>query len=1025
MKKKSASQSAFFNLRVLIGLFVFLAGVFLALLGSGAFSNALAQGKDTKDNRSTINQASPGTQTPDVVQMVGPVRTTTDVSHLPYIYNEGEREEGPLTRYPRGTGQAGDYGTSGLAHVQGLLKSMWRPAPTMPAPLLTFDGMSVSETSCGCAPPDTDGDVGPNHYVEALNVAFRVYDKSGNPLTPPTTFNSLFAPLVGTPCSGQNSGDPFVLYDHLADRWLISDFAFAGFPGPGPFYQCIAVSTSGNPAGTYNLYALQHDPTIDWLGDYPKFAMWNSGGAVPQNAYFFTVNLFDGIPSVSFQGVRAYALDRASMIAGGPANAISFLITPVGLGDSYSLVPAYFRTGNAPPAGRDEFLLAVDSPFNENVTLTQVKGWKFHVDFANPANSTLGIGGNHTPNALINVSPFVEAWTNAAGFSIVPQQGTNDKIQTLGDKIMTPVVYQNRGGTESLWADQTVMVTFPAGPSAVRWYQFDVTGGNFGAAVQQQSWSNAGDGLWRFMPSIAVDNAGNAAIGYSVSDETIFPGIRYAGRLVGDPPNNLGQGEATMFSGTGSQLDTVSRWGDYSYTSVDPADGMSFWHANEYYAQTSSFNWRTRIGKFDFVGGGGTPTPTPTASPTPTATPTPACSWSAGANVPSVGVRFVGVYFPANGKFYAMGGRSSDSAGSDFTHPFEYTPGTNTWTTKAATYPDNQVNNMACGVLNDAGTDYIYCVGGSAAGATTATDRVFRYNPVTDIISAINAPWPGDANGTTLPGGFSVFNNKLYTIGGFVINTQMIDDIWEFTPGTNGWVQKASLPVERGYVPATTIGNLIYTAGGSLWDGVTLQDTNDSFVFDPVANTVNPIANIPRATAETRALNFCDTMYVMGGGRTAPNPSNEVNIYDPGSNTWSTGIPFVVARRNFATDTDGTNRIWVAGGYAPATPTDSLEIFSCTVSPCGSPTPTPTPGQIRLRFGAHLRDGFKVVKLNYIGATSPTVDIFRNGALLATANNTGSYVNVLRVRGIYTYKVCEAGTTNCSNEVEVRFSGGP
>ena len=132
---------------------------------------------------------------------------------------------------------------------------------------------------------------------------------------------------------------------------MISDFAFAGFPGAGPFYQCIAVSTSGNPAGTYTLYALQHDPTIDWLGDYPKFAMWNDGGT--QNAYFYTVNLFDGIPSVSFQGVRAYALDRASMIAGGPANAISFLITPTGLGDSYSLVPAGFRTGSPPPAGRE------------------------------------------------------------------------------------------------------------------------------------------------------------------------------------------------------------------------------------------------------------------------------------------------------------------------------------------------------------------------------------------------------------------------------------------------------------------------------------------------------------------------------------------------------------------------------------------------------------------------------------------------------------------------------------------------
>jgi hypothetical protein len=389
-------------------------------------------------------------------------------------------------------------------------------------------------------------------------------------------------------------------------------------------------------------------------------------------------------------------------------------------------------------------------------------------------------------------------------------------------------------------------------------------------------------------------------------------------------------------------------------------------------------------------------------------------------------VRLVGVYFPANGKFYAMGGRSSDSAGSDFTNPFEYDPGTNTWTTKAATYPDNQVNNMACGVLTDAGTPYIYCVGGSAAGATTATGRVFRYNPVTDVLTTVAAPWPR-AMGTTLPGGFSVFNNKLYLLGGFDIPAgEDINDIWEFTPSPAGWVQKSALlPVPRGYIPTTTIGSLIYTGGGSDITGGLLTDTTDSFVYDPVADTIGPIASIPRATGETRALNFGGLMLVMGGGRTAPNPSNEVNIYDPGSNTWTTGSPvpaFVVARRNFPTDTDGTGRIWLAGGYASDgfTPLSSMEIFDCA-----APTPTPTPGQIRLKFNAHTRDGFKVVKLQWVHATSPTVDIYRNGALLATVNNDGSFRNVLTVRGIYTYQVCEAGTTNCSNEVEVRFSGGP
>src|SRR4030095_15593476 len=150
--------------------------------------------------------------------------------------------------------------------------------------------------------------------------------------------------------------------------------------------------------------------------------------------------------------------------------------------------------------------------------------------------------------------------------------------------------------------------------------------------------------------------------------------------------------------------------------------------------------------------------------------------WSAGPDLPSVGVRLVGIYFQPNGKFYAMGGRSSDVGGSDFTNPFEYDPNSNSWVTKSATYPDNQVNNMACGVLSDAGTPYIYCVGGSAAGQATATDRVFRYNPVTDAISTVASPWPG-AMGTILPGGFSVFNNKLYILGGFNNPVGMVDTI--------------------------------------------------------------------------------------------------------------------------------------------------------------------------------------------------------------------------------------------------------
>src|SRR6478609_3044426 len=331
--------------------------------------------------------------------------------------------------------------------------------------------------------------------------------------------------------------------------------------------------------------------------------------------------------------------------------------------------------------------------------------------------------------------------------------------------------------------------------------------------------------------------------------------------------------------------------------------------------------------------------------------------WSAAAPLPTPGVRLAGVYFPANGKFYAMGGRASDTAGNEFTHPFEYDPNTNAWTTKAATYPDNMVNNIACGVLTDAGTPYIYCAGGSVISTpTVTTGRVFRYDPVTDTISPVAAPWPA-AGTTVIPGGFTVFQNKLYILGGFDTVTgggQGINQIWEFTPSPAAWVQKpTNLPVPLGYIPTTTIGSLIYTGGGSDITAGLLTDTTNSFVYNPVANTIGPITAIPRATGETRALNYNGKMLVMGGGRTAPNPSNEVDAYDPATNTWAvnTRVPaFATARRNFPTDTDGTCRIWLAGGYdSTGLPTASAERFCCggggqspTPTATGTPSATPT-----------------------------------------------------------------------------------
>lgn len=316
-------------------------------------------------------------------------------------------------------------------------------------------------------------------------------------------------------------------------------------------------------------------------------------------------------------------------------------------------------------------------------------------------------------------------------------------------------------------------------------------------------------------------------------------------------------------------------------------------------------------------------------------------SWSTRAPYPlAANVRAWGTYFPDNGKFYAFGGRTADGAGNDVLNPREFDPVTNTWATKAAAFADTQVDNMVGGVLDFAGTHLVVLVGGSAGGAATATAEVRTYNPLTDAMTTLASDaWPGAAGNTTLPGGAAVFNNKLYVFGGFQINVGMVDNIYEFDPARAvgaRWQEKtATLPTSLGYVPAATVGSYIYLLGGSAWDGVTLVDSNSSLRYDPVADAITAVAAIPRATAETRAIAQTDgKVWVLGGGRTAPNPSNQVDVYDPVGNSWGTAPALLTARRNFPADVDpATGRIWAVGGYdtSGVTPLNVNEEYVCWI----------------------------------------------------------------------------------------------
>ena len=313
--------------------------------------------------------------------------------------------------------------------------------------------------------------------------------------------------------------------------------------------------------------------------------------------------------------------------------------------------------------------------------------------------------------------------------------------------------------------------------------------------------------------------------------------------------------------------------------------------------------------------------------------PLPA-GWTNGPNLPTTLVRAAGVFFPANGRFYAMGGRSSDLVGSDQTNPFEYDPTTNTWATKAATYPDARVSDMACGVLTDSGgTPQIYCVGGSQAGQTTATARVFSYDPVADTITTLTSAdnWPGNASGTILPGGFAGVGNKLYIMGGFDINSATTHQTWQFdatAPVGSRWLQRQDYPADRGYIPATAIGNLLYTAGGSFWDGTALRDTTDSYKYDTTTDTWTTIASIPSPTAETEAVNFYGVMLVLAGGEeTHKLPDSYRWLYSPPCDMWGQSVFFVRPRRHFPADSNGGSRIWLAGGYGSGIPLNTMQIY--------------------------------------------------------------------------------------------------
>ncbi len=473
---------------------------------------------------------------------------------------------------PAGLQRAGE-GFAGDAAMQ------ISPVPALqafaPAVNSSFDGLGNASLgfTVNSAPPDTNGAVGLTQYVQWVNSSFAIFNKStGALIAGPTAGNTIWAGFGGG-CQTNNDGDPVVLYDKLANRWVFSQFSVS----TTPILQCVAVSTTSDATGTYNRYSF----TYSTFDDYPKMGVW-------PDAYYETFNMFNNT-SGAFVGADACAYDRTAMLAGQPATQVCFQQgTSIG-----GLLPADLDGTTPPPAGSPNFLAF----FGAN----SLNLFKFHVNFATPSASTF------TGPTVIPVTAFAAVCN---GGTCITQPGTTNKLDSLADRLMFRFAYRNLGSHESLVVNHSVAVGSSGG---VRWYEIQNPNGT---PIVAQQGTFAPDSNFRWMGSIAMDQAGDIAMGYSVSSSTVNPSVRFTGRTPSDPANTM-ETETSIVAGGGSQTGTLTRWGDYSALSVDPVDDCTFWFTTEYMKTSGTFNWNTRIANFKFPGcGTAAPDYTLSASPT-------------------------------------------------------------------------------------------------------------------------------------------------------------------------------------------------------------------------------------------------------------------------------------------------------------------------------------------------------------------------------------------------------------------------
>ncbi len=447
-------------------------------------------------------------------------------------------------------------------------------------PELNFAGIP----SNGVSPPDTVGEVGPNHYVQMVNApggsTVVIHNKDGS-----VAQSAFDLDTLGSGVCANGLGDPIVLYDEAADRWFLSEFS-----ANGTNRLCLYISQTADPTGAY--YAYQYAAPA--FPDYPKYGVWH-------DAYYVGAN-----ENGTIGATAAYAFDRTAMLAGQPATMIR-LTAPDIWGGFDVMTPADVDGETEPPTNLPGLLIRQyddELPSNPtpNSTEDYIQIWGFSPDFNTTANSHL---------TLLTSVPVAEFSSIICGGAVfcVPQPSSSVTLDTLREVMMWRVQYRNLGTYQTLIGNFVVDVD-GNGRSAIRWFELRTNNAGDWELYQEGTFSPDTHHYW--MGSAASDQDGNIALGYSVSSNTLFPSMGYTGRLADDTLGTMSQGTNRLATGVSSS--TSGRWGDYSALSVDPVDDCTFWYTNMY--ATNSGTWNTQIASFKFPNCGANPAITVTAPQT-------------------------------------------------------------------------------------------------------------------------------------------------------------------------------------------------------------------------------------------------------------------------------------------------------------------------------------------------------------------------------------------------------------------------